>query len=354
MASDSNISAVLRLVAATVGAVLWVTSPLAVAIMLNTRVAPDQPNETEDYWIPLESGGQISLQAELRIEWSEDESVRAPSWHGVISSVNVSDGVTIRDGDVLAHVDGVSRRYFTTSSAFFRPLCYGDSGADASELLGVLRRAGVTTVGGKTITWDAREAIREYAELIGVEDAHRVACFDPGWIVTGDSDEFLIDEVRLSRGELAPGPGSEILISEVRLVQATVLRNGDPLESDSGTQAGPVEVLIAGVNVGQPSGLINGGSGIAELERLVESGSQSLDILLLVQPGKEAYIVPSGALSAGPAPQCVVVRREAYGATVVPVTAAEATLSGLLVWIPGGPWTEVRVSPRPSSAECAS
>lgn len=161
--------------------------------------------------------------------WAPPAQLVAPTWTGVVSSAAPS-GTTLRSGDTVAVVNGITRLVWALDAPFHRPLSSGATGADVGQLQTVL-----TALGFLDGEIDSRfgsatgAAVRDLSELLGVSPT--TSTFDPNWIVWMPAAEWTIAETKLVVGAPAPTAGTPIVVGPVQLT-GFELHNSDDATVD--------------------------------------------------------------------------------------------------------------------------
>lgn len=170
------------------------------------------------------------------LSWTIGPALYAPSWSGTVGHVFLEAGRSVRSGDFVAVVDGVTRSAVHSPQPFFRRLTIGDGGSDVVWLHDALAAFGhlrdepndPTRVGSSTIS-----AINGLATEIGVIGP--VDAFDPAWLVWLPEETFEVISVALIAGAPAPSGGTPIASGSPQLTEMSLRRlEGGPLGLEAG------------------------------------------------------------------------------------------------------------------------
>ncbi len=330
---------------AVLGAIVWVAAPVTAAIILVQAADRQQLVEQgQELWVtvtPAVSDSQRTLSVDLL--WQSSGTLRAPSWSGLIQSVNIAPGGEVKDGDPVAVVDGVERRAFHTAAPLYRPLSVGDTGADVSDVKRILAPYGSQSEGDR-FDYAALRASRAYAESVGVKDLRAVSSFDPAWIVYLESDSSLsLSSVDLEVGTVAPPTGSAmasgvIALAAARLTQQaeSSLDEDDALESEPAFVQRTDETYVAPSTneaityrdltlVADASGWLDAAS-VELLREAVTGRPPRLAASATTPPNVGDVVVPAAAVSSADAPTvCARVENRAAELAVIVIAGTNGT-----------------------------
>ncbi|MDR1386693.1 MAG: hypothetical protein LBJ44_03700 [Propionibacteriaceae bacterium] len=209
--------------AGLIGLAAWLVVPVIGLFHLN-RLAADQPLER-----PIQVTAVVEANTEATLEpvslWLIRQSqpdLVAPAWDGLVLKSGLKPGLTIRSGDLVAVVGGVSRLAFHSDQPFSLPLSQGDSSEDVRRLHRLLRSLGHDVdENSSSFGRDTRRAVIELAGRLGAAD--RSGVFAPDWVVFLPTEEYVLDQVNLVVGGPAPAPGTSLATSAPRLTGAVVV-----------------------------------------------------------------------------------------------------------------------------------
>lgn len=354
---------------AVFGAIVWVAAPVAAAMVLVQAADKQQlVDQSRELWVtadPAVSDSQRSLSVELL--WQSSGTLRAPSWSGLVQSVNLAPGAETKDGTSVVVVDGIERRAFHTTAPLYRPLNVGDTGPDVSDVKRILSAYGSQSDGDR-FDYAALRATRAYAESAGVKDARAVSSFDPAWIIYLESDTpLLLASVDLEVGTAAPAMGSEIASGVVALAKARLTQPGessaevdDALESEPAFVQRTDEIYVAPSTdetvtyrevalVADASGWLDEAS-IKLLREAVAGRPTRLAANATTPPRDGDVVVPAAAVSSAKAPS--VCLREGNRVVELAVVVVAGTNGTSIIRAEGlGPTTQVRL-PSPGVTPC--
>ncbi|WP_425955269.1 peptidoglycan-binding domain-containing protein [Xylanimonas sp. McL0601] len=239
--------------------------------------------------------------ATAALTWSDGVAVRAPSWSGLVVSVEVGAGDVLVTGTPVAVVDTVTRIAVATPTPFSRVLAVGDRGGDVVMLRTALRALGFADVGeGNVFDGRLRAGVRALCGRLGCSPTTSV--FDPSWVVFLPQETVTVGSVSIDVGTPAPGTGDVILTAAATLASARVAT--DP---DAGTQApssgqGYVFSYAAldlplDADFTIPPGA--DGSGLAGLAASLTPGTASVDGAIQLADPVQVTSVPATSLVTG-------------------------------------------------------
>lgn len=211
-----------------VGVSLWVLVPLAVG---GAAVYVDEHRQVSAeaaIWVhPAAVEGSVARNVALVYEWSNQNSVIAPAWSGVVQKTNCRPGTTLAHGDVLATVDGLDRILAHTAMPFARSLGVNDVGEDVTMLNGLLGDLGFRSGDGNRFDWNTRIGVQEWSAQLSIS-GEPSDIFDPSWIVFLPSDSITVSTCSLEVATAAPPAGALVAagaatVQRARVAQASVL-----------------------------------------------------------------------------------------------------------------------------------
>lgn len=338
-----------------IGVVAWVLCPLLVitiALVGDRSASFDSETPT---WAPVEEAAETKTSpVALVLSWAARPELVAPAWSGVVQSVLVAPGQSVKNGTPIAAVSGVTRIAWATPGAFYRPLAVGDSGPDVAWLGDLLVAKGFPASATDKFDRATLSAVRALAAELGVPDASRTQAFDPGWVVFLPSKSVRLESITVRAGQQAPAAGSTFAIGAARLRGAVVAESDAagtpavPLAEDDAERryqealANPtIEVATHDLlsyaelelQVEGSSNSLNAES-LTALSKVLTPGAAAVPATLRSSVGTGAWVVPAASISrVGNGTQAVCVVR-GQQATVVQVEVvsgrSDAAVDGLL------------------------
>lgn len=157
--------------------------------------------------------------------------MRAPTWEGLVTEVNVSVGDSIVDGTVLARVGGTASVAVRTPVPFARGLSPGAVGTDVTSLQTVLTQFGFYSgpIDGRygRTTGTAVKAWRT-----SVNDLLPNTDFSTAMVVWIPVESLRVEETQLTAADVAP-PAGTVIVRGAPSEYETFLadENGAPLDS---------------------------------------------------------------------------------------------------------------------------
>lgn len=304
------------------GLILWAGSPLAAAWILTQKASAVLLEPEKATWVEvIANNGEVSTPASVSLLWADDAPLVAPSWSGIVQETMLSPMTIVKSGDVIAVVDGVSRKAVHTTQPFYRPLALGDIGADATMLNLFLGAQGLRAASSDEVTYETLLGIAEFAGSLGVANAAQVAAFDPAWVVYLPHESVTVDTTSLIVGAPAPNPGTAFAeLEPVPTLAVVVART-----SAAGAAADSSEITVSPtIKVPPEEELVVGGEsisltedrthvsdeGLQILRAAVQPGTAIIDARIVSPAGSNQWIVPAGAIvSDQTGRQCLIVRR---------------------------------------------
>jgi hypothetical protein len=236
-------------------------------------------------------------QAAVRMTWATGRGLVAPNWTGTVTAAPVSTGDVIREGTVVAEVDGLERIAVATTSPFFRPLAPDSTGRDIKDLNLLLGRLGYRHGEAETWTSSTSAGVVALQRRLGLPPT-TPAGFDPGWVVWLPGESLTVGSIELTLGGPAPGPGTQFAAPVATLSEGLLVdQDESSLILDAGvewsftTESGEtLPVVVDAQGVGRITNL-------QVLATLVPAGAESLS-------GRVAYSRPVAA-TAVPVPAII-------------------------------------------------
>lgn len=187
----------------------------------------------------------------LLVVTSPGTDVLSSGANGRVTAVHVSPGATIRTGEWVYDVDGMSRIAAYTTQPFYRPLEPGSSGADVvalKQLLGELGLLNVPNPISNKYDTATGQAVRELRRTIG--ETNPTTVFSPELMVWLPQEEIVIATVLLTPNTNAPGLGEPILRGEIQVESALVSLASGAVPGE-GLVGGPITDRSSGAVVGE-------------------------------------------------------------------------------------------------------
>lgn len=308
---------------------LWGVLPLGVGLVLAQNISTTQLVE-EPYWIDFESTPQeTTIQVETELQWSVESVLVAPPWDGTISGVFVEVGDVLQSGDPVIEVDGITRPYAHLAQPFYRSLCQHDSGRDAQLLNDLLREWGHEHADDDRVTLATIRGVRSLGHGLGVPRARYVDCFDPAWLVTSPSPEFVVGSLGVVLGAPAPPHGTSVAVMDPQLVAANL--HGKASTAIEMRSQGYSDVSIGGVPMGELG--VDGAllTSLSQIRDQVELMEPYVVATLVREVAEHEWVIPSSALHGEGGSTCVVVRTAGSEVSAVPVTVVSRQNGAVVV-----------------------
>ncbi len=233
------------------------------------------------------------------LAWIEGPSLHAPAWVGTVGQVGIRPQETIRTGQPVASIDGITRLAVASPQPFFRRLSLGDQGPDVEWLqqslgeLGYLQQDPDPTL---IVSQETVEAVRALAVALGV--AGPVDSFDPGWFVWLPDESFEVVSVALTVGAPAPFAGTPLAVGAAQLGTVSLQRlDGGPLSMEPGI-AYVLEVENEQLPLDPDTGVVDG-EGLARLSAILPPLVDSVSASVRRARPLSVWALPSTAVMAG-------------------------------------------------------
>lgn len=209
-----------------VTSILLIAVPVAFLVWL--RASTDERLDAlEPDPVALVSPVEIRADDELATvtvtgNWNQPDTLVAPAWQGLVTSVAIKLGDVVEIGDVIATIDGIHRVGVASLEPFWRTLRRGDTGPDVKMLQKhlaqlALYKGDIDGSYGRLL----ETAVKEWAAGLG---AHKPdGSFDPAWTVWLTPDPFQVESVDLQPGSPAPPVGSTIAASPAQLASVSLV-----------------------------------------------------------------------------------------------------------------------------------
>ncbi len=174
--------------------------------------------------------GEDVIEVDLFLDYSPSKSLSFLHYPGsLVTAVYIEPGQSIETGNKVIQIDGIDRLAISSPQPFWRLLSVGDQGTDVVMLKQLLAEFGYNVQSDINHLSEADLlAIQTLAGSLGVASLSEVEHFDPSWFIWlgSKSDPFVVWEVLITTGQLAPSVGVPIANERVRL-QAVETRNMD-------------------------------------------------------------------------------------------------------------------------------
>lgn len=314
-----------------VALVVVIAAPVAgfVGVLVTMPHAPAEiaPTATPLLLEPTEHLTDGARNATLEVALVPGRPLLSPGGHGIVTYVFVEAGQRVSSGSRIFEVDGVARIAQSSPRPYYRPLSFGDVGADVVALKALLVEVGIPVDSDSDI-FDAstRRAVQELWTQLGASRPSSV--FTPDLVVWLPIEELVVGTVHLVVGEPVPPLGTP-MVSAPEMLASADLRMLDGSLPSQDLAGGPVIDAAQGVVLG---------------ELTDSSGS----ILLTSAGAAMALNVPT-APSEAAVPRVVridvvVTRSESVTLLVVPASAVMTDATGRFtcVWLRGGDTWQAR------------
>lgn len=209
-----------------VTSVLLIAVPVAFLVWLRTST-DERLDALEPDPVALVSPVEMRADDKLATvtvtgNWNQPDTLVAPGWQGLVTSVAIESGSAIETGDIIATIDGIRRVGVASLEPFWRTLARGDTGPDVKMLqthLAVfgLYEGDIDDSYGRLL----EAAVKEWAAELGVHKPD--GSFDPAWTAWLTPDPFQVESVDLQPGSPAPPVGSTIAASPAQLASVALI-----------------------------------------------------------------------------------------------------------------------------------
>jgi hypothetical protein len=292
-----------------------------VALVAVVAFAPDSlPSVTPPattVTMPVQLTQDNKAQAvQASLTWRRGPSLRAPSWSGLITAVDIRPGKRIVSGTPIVTINGIKRIALASPQPFYRPIGQGATGSDVAALRTALSRLGIGPVGsGVTYDSDLRDAIQRLnGELAGIPASRASGVFDPSWVIYLPKATVTAASVDVQLGTAPPAPGQIIVTSPRKLMPFRLSASSSQGVGVSlpSTSSGYVLVLRNGAVIPVAAGFtISEPKTLARVASAIGTGSSSLTgVVRLTSPGSLSTVPSTAVVSDASGRYCVFV---AYG-----------------------------------------
>lgn len=355
---------------------VWILAPVALAVYAAIALTREDVIGQETVWLsPGQGEGTQNRAVGLQLQWADAEEVVAPAWTGVVQSVYVQAGQTVKSGQKLAMIDGLDRIIVASAIPFARTLQVDDEGPDVRALNLSLSSLGYNSAGDSDrFTWRTLSGTRSLAETAQVPASKDVTAFDPSWVVFLPHEEVRLASVDLQVGAPAPAAGTAIRKTPRYLTEAALVPEADlPADQPSstgGTESGQQQARIEPVAAAAGESLTLGTTPVQLDETLSKVASESLvaiEPLLAVGapftrgtlsrsiPADE-YRVPPSAIITEPNGQMCVLRAREFGddgqvVRTEPVAVQFVSAQGASAWVTGDLTVNDKLNAEPTGHE---
>jgi hypothetical protein len=295
----------------------------------------------------------VTVGATATPHWRSGVRVLAPAWSGLTTAVLVEAGDALANGDGVARVDGVEIRYYSLETPLFRPVCANDT-VLVSEVRNVLQMAGFAVGTTASLKWKDVQAIRAYASAIGVPDASRVLCFQPGWLLTSSVPVGEVGQVTLEVGAPVPPPGTAVLVGQPVLESIDLIGNtgsasiDDHLTVEGSSTFESTELLVSGAPTGVGLSQLNDPVALKPLIGLIDPKVASLGVAVQLTLRASQFVVPAtSVIELASEKPCVEV--EVAGSPIA-ISVVASSITGIIIDFNDRPLPEkILVEPQGSS-----
>ena len=253
----------------------------------------------------------MTIAATATYTWKPSVVLPAPAWL-VVTAINVRPGDALAAGDIVAHVNGVSIKYFVLESPLYQPVCAADT-ALVDEVRAVLKAEYLPTATTKSLSQTDVRSIRTYARGIGVTDYTGLQCFEPGWIASTDAPIGTIGEIALSLGAPATAQGVAIVTGVPQLAAITCGTSGaseidQNLDAEGDAAFASTELIVNGVPTGVSLDDLSKSETLEVLSPLFDPTLATAPVAVALGLGPSQFIVPATTVvnptSSGRLPRC--------------------------------------------------
>lgn len=358
-----------------IGVATWLVAPAA-AVWVVTQSAAGVRIETmkAEVWSPaLARDAETSREVQILMDWEDGSKLYAPAWDGIVQAVHLRTGETIKDGDMVTVVNGISRMAVYTDTPFFGELRVGDVGSEVHKLNAALTRLGFGKPVGDRYGATTAAAVTHLQTKLGVSPASGET-FSSSWFVFLPNEAVNVGSTHLVRGSMAPAFGAEIASSPKQVSKAVVVMAGavsksatDATELGVETSRTPDITQTARLEVFPQERLFLGdvdlelnsdrqqlsNLGKTALRSMVQEGARATDAKLKAPSVKGSLRVPSAAVFASKTGKTCVITREPDGTKrSKPVAILSSSAGQAVVTADIRPGQNVEISPRIGDRSC--
>ncbi len=220
--------------------------------------------------LPTERKTRDQRSVVVELSFSEPAYLRFPDISGIVTGVQVREGVTVVSWDPVLEVDGITTLAAHTDKPFFRSLEWGSTGLDVLQLEGLLIEAGLMEgEADDGFARSTRNAVVKLEEAIGV--LQPTGRFMPGFFIWLPDPQVTLSTVEVAVGVQAPSPGEVVASSKAGVAAARLLDPDGSASSDLAPDT--YELLVDGAVLGLVDDPASFGPELLEalIDRLEES-----------------------------------------------------------------------------------
>lgn len=274
---------------------LTLLSPLALLswLLLAPEPRPAQGDHDPVWTAVVLREERASFRARLEVTSGDGGTVVYQGSPGTITAVHSAPGRSLRTGDAVVDVDGLTRLAFHADVPLHRDLGPGDTGADVAALQVFLQRVGQDVERDGRYGPGTTAAVRRLAGSLGIDRPD--GAFDRGWVVWLESDEVAVAALQRRLADTVEQGGALATTAAPVVDTALTHPSGEPLELP---HAGPWRLLLSD----DDAGVFRRTSEIARLSAVERAaGAQPGETTVLDAVVEEAapasvVAVPSGAV----------------------------------------------------------
>lgn len=358
-----------------IGVVTWLLAPAA-AVWLVTQNAAAVRVETlrEEVWSPAQANDvETSREVQISMDWQDGSKLYAPAWDGLVQAAHLRTGEAIKDGDVVAVVNGISRLAIHTETPFFGELRVGDVSPEVTKLNAVLARLGFGNPVGNGYSSTTAASVRLLQTKLGVRLPNGET-FSSSWFVFLPSETVSIGSASLIQGKMAPTFGAEVASASKLLSKAVLVTPGaaskptaDATEPGAETSKTPAISQTPKLEALPQERLFLGeieleldadrqqlsDSGKTTLRTMVQEGARATDARLKARPVKGSLRVPAAAVFASKTGRtCVISREPDETKRSKPVAIISSTAGQTVISADLSPGQHVEISPSIGDRTC--
>lgn len=194
----------LRPTLAVVGLLIWIVAPVLAVWFFSQQALRTSLISESITWAPVLSNNEpVITPVDVVLQRSPAPIVVAPAMVGLIEAVLAEPGQTLRSGQPVLVVDGITRIGVASDRPFARRLSVGDVGMDVTALNGLLSALSFPAADSDRFTDTTRAGVRAFSKSIGAGDQ---ATFNPSWVIFLPSADILVAASELIVGRQRQPP----------------------------------------------------------------------------------------------------------------------------------------------------
>jgi len=284
---------------------------LAFVLMADDQRPLQQDIDPQPVVLPTSDGTVTGVQPVIvNLFWGTPTTAVSQGGNGIVTSVDVTTGGVLRNGDQIATVSGRPVLVLVAPEPMYRPLALGDEGPDVVALAGVLTDLGYLESAAQRpeqVDRELSDAIAAFNESAGKKQFRYNS---RGRIVGPEFDyrllawlgpvEMVVGAIAIEPGRPWPAAGETFLSSEPRLVSAAVA-----VSREDGSFVSVDETYILEIEGVQLPLTYQGQVEDLSLDQLVgvlprRGSEESIQgTIRLASPGQALKIAPSAIVSDG-------------------------------------------------------